>query len=319
MKHYGAKLTGALMACAMSVAALPATALDAVTIGSTVATSSHYTLAVALSKAIKTGMPDANVTVVETGASVDNMRRLSKGEVNIGMTSVDVGTQALNGTKAFEGHQIEDLVGLFPYDMSVLNIVVREDSGITTLAGLDGQPFGAGDRGSAAEVVSKATLEANGINPDWYAGSIGDAVEALKNRQIVGFAKYGPGTRLDAVLQEILTSTDLRLLSYDDDQQKVTLDSIDGIGFAEVPADRIPGKPAATLPVSLVIYATRSELMTDDDAYELVKSVYENRSEMIDAWPFLADFDFKARALQIEELGLPLHPGAKRFWESLEE
>lgn len=311
-------LLGAVCVGAMGLGAVPALALDAVTIGATVATSSHYTLAVALSKAIKSGMPDANVTVVETGASVDNLRRLSKGEVDIGLTSVDVGTQALNGLKTFEGRAIEDVVALFPYDMSVLNVVVREDSGITTLEGLDGEPFAAGDRGSAAEVVSRATFDVNGIEPDWYSGSITDAVEALKNRQIVGFAKYGPGTRLDSVLQEILTSTDLRLLSYNEEQQEKTMDAIPGIGFAEIPADRIPGMPAANLPVSLVIYATRSELMSDDEAYELVKSVYENRQDLIDAWPHLENFDFKERALQIEELGLPLHPGAKRFWETVE-
>ena len=134
----------------------------------------------------------------------------------------------------------------------------------------------------------------------------------------MGFGKYGPGSRLDSTVLEILTTTDLKMIGFSEEEQKTVLDTVPGIGFAEVPADRIPGQAAVTQPVSLVVYATRSDIMSDEEAYEVVKAVYENRQDLIDAWGHLADFDFKAQALKAEELGLPLHPGAKKFWESLE-
>ena len=61
-----------LLALAM---VLPASAQKStLTFGSTNATSSNYALAVAMSKAIKKELPNANVSMIETGASVDNVR-----------------------------------------------------------------------------------------------------------------------------------------------------------------------------------------------------------------------------------------------------
>ena len=54
---------------------------NTITFGSTNATSSNYALAVAMSKAIKKELPNANVSMIETGASVDNVRRMTKGEI----------------------------------------------------------------------------------------------------------------------------------------------------------------------------------------------------------------------------------------------
>jgi hypothetical protein len=34
-------------------------------------------------------------------------------------------------------------------------------------------------------------------------------------------------------------------------------------------------------------------------------------------FPHLKNFDFKKQALNVERLGLKLHPGAKKFWESV--
>ena len=47
------------------------------TMGTTSPTSSHFTISVAMSKAIETGMEDTTVNVIETGASVDNVLRLA--------------------------------------------------------------------------------------------------------------------------------------------------------------------------------------------------------------------------------------------------
>ena len=72
-----------------------------ITFGSTNATSSNYALAVAMSKAIKKELPNANVTMIETGASVDNIRRLVKGEIDFGLVMADTCIQALTASGPF--------------------------------------------------------------------------------------------------------------------------------------------------------------------------------------------------------------------------
>ncbi len=46
--------------------------------GATQTASSHYTYFVAAAKTINLALPDVNVTVVETGATVDDIKRMQK-------------------------------------------------------------------------------------------------------------------------------------------------------------------------------------------------------------------------------------------------
>ena len=73
----GAGAVLALVACVAGTAALAAPK-GTIVLGSTNSTSSHYTVSAAMVKAIKAGIPAANVSQIETGASVDKVRRLTQ-------------------------------------------------------------------------------------------------------------------------------------------------------------------------------------------------------------------------------------------------
>lgn len=289
-----------------------------ITLGSTNSTSSHYAVAVAMSKAIKQGMPNANVSVVETGASVDNIRRLVRGEIDIGLVALDTGIQAASGIAPFDGRAVSDLVSVYTYDNSVLNIAVRADSGVKTLNDLNGRKINAGIRGSGAEVLTREAMSALGIKPEWSPGSVKDAVEAIQNRQIVGYSKYGAGSGIDATLRELLTSTEMRLIDFDKEQQQAVMTRVKGVAFQELADNLFPGQPAITTPVVPITYSTRLSVMDDATAYAIAKSIYEHRQALIEAWPHLKDFNFKEQASRAEHLGLRLHPGAKKFWDSVQ-
>ena len=290
---------------------------SSITLASTNATSSHYAVAVAMSKALKQAMPNANVSVVETGASVDNIRRLVRGEADLGLVALDTGIQAAAGTGPFEGRAVPDLALLYVYDNSILNIAVRADSGVKTLSDLTGKKLNAGIRGSGAEVLTREAMTALGVKPEWSPGSVKDAVEAIQNRQIVGYSKYGAGSGIDATLRELLTSTEMRLIGFDKAQQDVVTGRVKGVAFQDLKENLFPGQPAISTPVVPITYSTRLAVMDDATAFAVAKAIYENRQALIEAWPHLKDFDFKAQALRAEKLGLKLHPGAKKFWESL--
>jgi TRAP-type uncharacterized transport system substrate-binding protein len=110
----------------------------------------------------------------------------------------------------------------------------------------------------------------------------------------------------------------MKFLSFTDEQRQKVLDKVKGVDFLTVPADTIPGQPAATMPVVFGTYSTRLSLMDDATAYAIAKAIYTNRQFLIDVFPHLAHFDFKGAALKTEKLGLHLHPGAKKFWESVQ-
>ena len=313
-----AKWTSVLAAVAIAVAG---TALAApkgtIVLGSTNSTSSHYVVSAAMVKAIKAGIPTANVSQIETGASVDNVRRLAKGEIDLGLIATDTGIQALTGTGPFAGGKaVDDLVALYAYDVSVLNVAVSEDSKVTSIAQLAGKKFNPGIRGSGAELLTREVFRILGIEPAWVPGTVKDAAEGIQNRQITGYSKYGPGTGVDATLRELMVTTPMRLLGFDADQQSQVMAKVKGVNFVSI-ANVMPGQPAVSTPAVLIVYGTRTSLMDDETAYAIAKAIYDHREFLIEAWPHLKNFDFKAQALAAEKVGIKLHPGAKKFWESL--
>jgi len=291
-------------------------AQKAITFGSTNATSSNYALAVAMSKAIKKEVPDANVTMVETGASVDNLRRMVKGELDFGLVMADTLVMAKEGTGPFNGKAIEDMGVLYVHDTVTLQLVARADAGINSLSDLGGKKFSAGIRGSGAELLTRQMFQVLGIEPQWSPGSIQDALEGTQNRQLVGYSKYGVGAGLDSTLRELLVSTPMKYLGFDEKQRTAILAKIKGVDFGEVPANTIAGQGAVSTPVVLGTYSARLS-MDEKTAYSIAKAINENRQMLIEVFPHLKDMNFKEVALKTETLGLKLHPGAKKYWTSL--
>ncbi len=237
------KLGLAVALLAPILAGNPAAAQKAtLTFGSTNATSSNYALAVAMSKAIKKELPNVNVSMIETGASVDNVRRMTKGEIDFGLVMVDTSVQAANGAGPFQGKPVTDLGVLYVHDVSSLQMVVRADSGVNELKDLQGKKFSAGIRGSGAELLTHEIFAVLGIEPVWSPGSIQDAIEGVQNRQLVGYSKYGVGVGLDATLRELMTTTPMKFLGFTEEQKKVIQEKVKGVDFTTLPADTIPGQ-----------------------------------------------------------------------------
>ena len=313
-KTFTSLAAGSLLAlCGITVNAAPKAHL---TLGSTNMTSSHFVVSNAMAKAIGQGIPGTTITHVETGASVDNIRRLSKGEIDLGLVATDAGIQAISGIGPFKGKAVPDLVALYAYDVSVLNVAVTQASKVTDLKGLDGKKFNPGIHGSGAEQLTRQVFSTLGIKPDLVPGTVKDAAEAIQNRQIAGYSKYGPGHGVDATLRELMVTTPMRLLPFSKEEQDKVTNAVKGVGFSKL-SNVMEGQPAVMAPSVLIVYATRPSLMNDETAYEVAASIYKHRDLLIQAWPHLKDFDFKKQALAAEKLGIKLHPGAKRFWDSV--
>jgi uncharacterized protein len=287
---------------------------SSLTFGSTNSASSNFALAVAMSKAIKKELPEVNVSMIETGASVDNIRRMVKGEIDFGLVMLDTVVMAQEGLGPFQGKAVDDLGVLYAFDSVTLQVAVRADSGVATLQDLKGKKFSAGIRGSGAELLTRQMFQALGIEPQWSPGSIQDAVEGTQNRQLVGYSKYGVGSGLDATMRELLLTTPMKFLDFPEKERATVLAKLKGVDFGTIPADTVPGQGAVTTPVVIGTYSARISKMDEKTAYAIAHAIDKNRDLLVDVFPHLKDWSFRDQALKTEKLGLKLHPGAKRYW-----
>jgi len=302
-------LVATLAACASLALAAPAGAQQKLLIGSTSASSSQYGYFVALSQLINSKVPNVESSVVETGATVDNLRRMDRKQIDFGLVTTNVTYHAYVGAEAFEGKKIDNRM-LFVYSPAPQNVVVRADSGAGSLADLAGKRFNPGLKGSATEKTAESVFKLLGIAPDWVRGSTTDIVNSIKDNRVVGYVKSGAGDKLDGSSLDIATFTPVKVLGLSEDQKKLIRDKMPDIAVVDVPAGAADGIPAYST-WSFGLAVTASPALPEETAYQIAKAVFEDTTVQVGALSSLKDIDLVK--LTLEQSTVPLHPGVMRY------
>jgi len=287
-------------------------------IGSTQTGSSHYAYAVAATKAINKFVPEVNASVVETGASVDNVKRLRAGQIDIGAVVTEkVMYEAWKGIGIWKNMATPDLRMLWAYTQSIDFYVVREDSGVTKLEDLEGKKFNPGMRGSATEATTKEIFQILGIKPDYHVGGTADAVAAIKDGRIVGYVKTGIGMQLDASTLDVMTLTKIRLIPMTAEHVRKVKAVIPYLPFFTVPAGGIKAMPNQPEYISwgMVVCGVALKTFPEDLMYKIVKTILQGREMIISAFPAHAEVDVPKDTVKVTMI--PLHAGAYRVYKEM--
>lgn len=280
--------------------------------GSTQSTSSHYAYFVAVAKIINTHVPEVNINVVETGASVDNINRIKKGQLDLGMTTIHLQYQAYHGMGPWKDNPIKDQFVLWVYQPAPQNFVVREDSGVKTIYDLTGKPFNPGMRGSATEKTVEAILEVLGVKPNFYRGGTEDTIAAIKDRRVVGYVKSGAGIRsLDASTLDLATFTPIRILGFTDQDIAKVQAKYPDLSVVTVPKGIYKDTPEYKT-FAMLIGVVASKNLSEDLVYKMVKAAHENFADQVAAYPSIKGENLIE--LTLSTCTVPLHPGAIKYY-----
>lgn len=301
-------LLAGIAAVALSLS-LPAAAKDKLLIGSTSASSSQYGYFVALSQLINSKVPNVESAVVETGATVDNLRRIDRKQIDMGLVTTNVGYQAYAGEGDFAGKKVDSRL-LFVYSGAPQNVIVRGDSDVKSIAELAGKRFNPGLKGSATEKTAEAVFKALSVAPDYVRGSTTDIVNAMKDSRVIGTVKSGAGNKLDGSTLDIATFTPIRVLSLTAEQKKIIADKFPDLSVLDVPAGAADGIPAySTWSFGLAVHS-RADL-PEETAYQIAKAVFEDKTVQVSALSSLKGLDLLK--MTVENGTIPLHPGVVRY------
>ncbi len=287
-------------------------------IGTTQTSSSQYAYGVAVARAINMHVPELNANVVETGASVDNVKRLQAGQLDVGaIVTTKVMYEAWKGIGIWKDKPVSDLRMLWVYVKNAQYYVVREDSGVKELKDLNGKKFNPGMRGSATEADTKEIFEALGIKPIYHVGGTSDAISAFKDGRIVGYLKSGAGLQLDASTLDIQTMTKIRLLSMNPEEVKKVKSAFPLHPFVTVPTGQI--KAIANSPEcttwAVLVCAVALKNLPDDLIYKSVKAFVKERNMIIEAYSPHAEVDVVKDTPEMTTI--PLHNGAYMAYKEL--
>ncbi len=275
--------------------------------------STYYAFSVGMSKAIMNGAPDIDVIVEESLGSVANVKE-SKTRQNFVFTStVSNILKALKEEGNFEEGGYEKIRTLWPIPGIVMHWLVREDSGIETFKELVGKPFIPGGLGSSGEAITLELFESMGILDEIQIKkvSLKEAVDAVKNRKVVGFATSSPPP--SPMVVELSSGTKIRLLSLEDeDFAKFKEKNPVFTRFIILP-NTYPNidYPVKSFSNPVGTYAISD--LPEEIAYKITKAFWENRKIMEDMHPFGKFLNMG----DVVKLGAPLHLGALRYYKEI--
>lgn len=285
------------------------------TIGTAGTAGALYPMGVAMAETITNRVEGFSATGEATAASVENLRNLHNGDMGWGISQTEIASIAYYGRGDYADNRYDDIRALFSTIYNFMQVFTLDNTGINSVEDFRGKNIGVGASGSGGEMAARILLEAydmtyDDINPQFMPET--EAVAALKDGRIAGFIATHPIK--SAALTDLTTSATAKLLPVDAD------------AFYELnPAYSRYTVPAGTynnidedvvIPRSRIIMVTSTNAgFSDDDIYNMVKAIWENKADWEDSHAAV-----KAQVkieTALEEIDIPLHKGALRYYEEL--
>lgn len=277
--------------------------------GSTSASSGYYPMSVAMAEVVNREVSGIAVTVVETGATNDNFRRMERGELSFGQagaTDVYMATQGVGTWKDKKMARPRVLISAHP---QVYVFAVTVESGVNKLADLDGKPYNPGLKGSITELLAYAAFDSLGIKPQMLPSSTGEAVDAMKDRRIVGFAKATSPSAPDSSLQDVATARKIKILDFTPEEQKKFLTALPMFSFFPVD-NALYGQTGISHAIGGHFGMAVDMNLDADIVYAIVKAICEHSEEIGKTYPAIRGIDL---AKLTSEANAWLHPGTIRY------
>ncbi len=201
--------------------------------------------------------------------------------------------------------KFDEIRALFPIPSLTMHFVVSEASGVTDFAGLEGKTILLG-KGSFGAREGEKYLGLFGLEGKVEIADVelSNAVPALKNGQIDAFVTAGSWPAPNVI--EAAAGTGVHVLSLSEEQIAETKRA-----KIVIPAGTYAGQTEDIVTTSLPVVAYTTTAMSDDAAYALTKTFWEQKGALGSAAAWWKGVDDSLMA-NIEG---KIHPGAIRYYE----
>jgi len=271
----------------------------------------YYPLGGALAQIYTATIPGVNASAQSTVASVFNVQAIQQGKADVAFTQGDVATLAYEkGTEA-DPTPHANLRGMAVLYVNTVQIVVRRDSDIRSVADFRGRRVGVGAPASGTEVAARVVIEAHGLDygdvgRDYL--SFSEVAAQMQDRTLDGgfiVASYPVSAITDASM-----TVGVRLLSLDRGAVERIETAYPFFRPVVIPAGtyRDQSEEVATIGVDNLLVCRAG--LPDDLVYEMTRVLF-------DALPRLAETHAAAGGVDPARtpiMSIPLHPGAERYY-----
>jgi TRAP transporter TAXI family solute receptor len=272
----------------------------------------YYPYGGAIARLVSTSIPGLQATAEVTGASVDNLKLMQVGKVDLAFTLADTLAAALSGTGPFQS------TGAIGYTNQT-HVVVRRGSGIVRVADLAGKVVSVGAPGSGTELIADRLLSAAGIDPQKgitrHALGVTESVGAIKDGKVDAF--FWSGGVPTPAIQDLAATPGLAIALVPQVDLLQSLQASYGrelYRLATIPASVYRGLDAEVQVVGVTNLLVASSALDEETVYRIVKLMFDRKPELVAAHPEASHL----APPPLDAAGpAPLHAGALRYYKEI--
>ncbi len=256
-------------------------------------------------------IPTVEISVRETGGTRENTIRMSKNELEMGLSEALVSYEAYRGIGRFKDKAISNHRLLWNVDTTYMHWAIAQDSGIKTFEELEGKLFNPSTIGGGGEYITEKVFGVLGFKPKFHRAKLSDAAEAVKDGRIVGFSYNG--TLPIPIFVEVHAFRPIRILSLREDQVKKVTEAYPFLVRKVIPANTYKNVPEAVT-LGLYLNFSANKEVPDGVIYEVVRAYWKNLPEIAKAFPLVANTKPEETVLNATA---PLHKGALKYYREI--
>lgn len=275
----------------------------------------YYPIGGGFAEMINNHIEGAQATAEVTGASVENMGLIMRGDADLALALADTVYQAYTGTGDFDGRQVENTRALASVYPNAVQLVTLAESDIKSIADLAGKRVSVGAPGSGTELNVRALLESNGVDYEDFTPqrlNFNETADAIRDGDIdAGFWSVGPPT---SSILNLAATRDIRLIGFSDEEIANAQEEEAVFAPYELAAGMYDGMDEAVQTIGIPNVLVVNADMDEELAYQLTQLLFENTDELIAVHPAANDTTVQ---FTMDSTPVPLHPGALRYFEEV--
>ena len=309
------RMLGGILAVALLTSMFlgPASAAEKRLVIATASTGgTWYPLGGGVANIISKYVPNVTASAKPSGASVENIRNVGTGRVDLAIVMPDAAYFAFRGEANFKADKkYDNLRALFATYPIEANFYTVESTGIKKFSDLKGKKVAVGAAGSGTEIFNRMVLELYGITYDHIKPqflSAPEATQALKDGT-VDAAMYLLGTPAPAIM-ELATQRKVVFISMEPEKVKAFCEKYPFYSPATVKAGTYKDQTHDFHTVSYYGIFICNKDMDERLAYDIVKAVFDHKEELDQIHVAFKDIRLENAA---KSVAIPFHPGAEKF------
>jgi uncharacterized protein len=275
----------------------------------------YYPLGGGLANVISKNLPGVQATAEVTGGSVDNLKLIGSGQSELAFSMADAALDAVKGVDKFRGNKVaaRTLMVLYPNRMHVVSI---EGTGVTKMSDLKGKRVSTGSPGSATEVMAFRVIEAAGLDKDKDMKrerlGVAESVNALKDKKIDAF--FWVGGLPTAAVTDLGATPGVKIKMIDHSETVDKMNAKYGKLYVTdtIPAKTYPSQDTDNKNATVWNILISSDKMSNDDAYKIVKLIFDKKADLVAVHKEARNFDYKYQLTGNSPI--PWHPGALKYF-----